>query len=1186
MPKLVQLHNHTQFSLLDGASKIDALVQKAVQDEMPAIGISDHGNMYGVPKFVLTCRKHGIQPVVGSELYITRGSRHEKRRAPRKEGDFQAESSTYHQILFAKNETGYKNLMKLTSLGFTEGYYYKPRIDHELLQKYHHGLIATTCCLASEVHQALLFRNEAEARKRFEWYLELFGEDYYIELQRHGLQAQDQNNQVLLRWAREYNVPVIATNDVHYVDEPDSEAHDLLLALQTAADLNDENRFRFTYDTDRSRLNPNFYFKTSAEMSELFHDVPHALENTVALAEKCHFAPEFNGELILPVYQIPEGFEDMDAYLAHLSWEGVREKYGEITADIQERVEHELAIIRQMGYAGYFLIVSEFTREARKRGVYVGPGRGSAAGSVVAYALGIIDIDPIKYSLFFERFLNPERVSPPDIDIDFDDEGREEVINFVVEKYGKQSVAQIITYGTMGPKTALRDVGRVMKIPLQKVDEIAKYVPERPDMSFELAFDPAHNPDHARDLVKARDEDPDENIRRMLRYAQTLEGTPRQVGIHAAGVIIAPGEVTDYVPVAINNTRDNTVITQFNGPMAEEAGLLKMDFLGLKTLSIIKTTLRNVKHTYEVEIDPDNIPLDDEATFKLYQAGNTVATFQFESEGMRKHLRSLKPTSLEDLIAMNALYRPGPMDNIPSFIRRKHGREAIQYPHPLLEPILENTYGIMVYQEQIMEAAKVLAGYTLGGADLLRRAMGKKKVEVMEQERVKFIEGARQHNAIPEDQANQIFELMAKFAGYGFNKSHAAAYSVLAFRTGYLKAHYPDAYMAAVLSHNLNDISKITFFIEECRTMGLQVLPPCINESRYDFSVSEPGKIRFGLGGIKGLGSNLAQGIIAERDENGPYASLFDMTARVESQLQNRRSLECLAKAGAFDNCMAGRNVHRAQYFHRLSTNDDRTALDLAVAYGQKMEELANTSQIDMFGSGAEDSGAGSLPEPALPEAEAFSILDQLNYEREVIGFYLSGHPLDRYEEEIGTRITCTLDELEQHKGKKNLTVAGIVTEARERITKGGTPFGNFTVEDKKGKLSFVLFNKDYGNWSGHLKVNNRLLLKGSYTTSKRNPSECEFRIKDVIYLEEVLEKHTRAIDIVIGLHALDSTLIEELWQLLQQYPGNCQVNFVVEKPETEHRVFLHSRNTRVEPNQELRTELKARNLKLALHAG
>ena len=849
------LHCHTQYSMLDGAASIKSLVNKSKESGMPAIAITDHGNMFGVPEFVNEAKKQGIKPIIGCEFYITPSGMDDRK-----------DRTRYHQVLLAKNMEGYKNLTKLCSLGYTDGLYYKPRIDKETLAEYSGGLIATTCCLASEINQTIINEGEEEARRIFEWYLDLFGDDYYVELQRHGLSDQDHCNEILTKWARQYSVKTIATNDCHYVEREDSEAHDVLLALQTNADINDPNRFRFT--DDNNNLNPEFYLKTPKEMQELFSDIPASVDNTNEIVEKIE-PIDLSSELLLPHYSIPDEYDSMSNYLRELTFRGAKKRYGEITQDIRERIEHELAIINEMDFAGYFLIVQDFTTEARNRGVFVGPGRGSAAGSLVAYCLGIINIDPLEYDLLFERFLNPERVSPPDIDIDFDDSGRQEVIDYVVEKYGREKVAQIVTYGTMKAKTAIRDVGRVLGVPLQEVNRIAKLFPERPGLdTFDKVLDPQKNPE-SHDQIEQLFHASDPQIAKMMRYARTLEGSARQTAIHAAGVIIAPGEISDYVPVALSKEKE--LITQYDGPSAEKCGLLKMDFLGLKTLSILKTSIDFVKENHGIEYKLDEIPLDDEKTFRLYQKGNTIGTFQFESDGMRKYLKQLKPTSLDDLIAMNALYRPGPMQFIPEYIDRKHGRKKVKYPHPDIQDILEPTYGIMIYQEQIMKVAQRMANYSLGEADLLRRAMGKKKKEVMDEQQEIFVNRAIE-NGVEEQKAVEIFDMMAEFANYGFNKSHSAAYSVVAYQTAFFKANYPSEYMASVLSHNMGDIDKVSKFIEECYHMGITVDPPNVNSGEGKF-VARDGRIQYGMEAIKGVGSNAVEELVEERKENGEYAT-------------------------------------------------------------------------------------------------------------------------------------------------------------------------------------------------------------------------------------------------------------------------------------------------------------------------
>jgi DNA polymerase-3 subunit alpha len=1170
----VHLHTHTEFSLLDGAARIEDLVQKACGCGMPAIGISDHGNLFGVPKFVLEARKKKLKPVVGSEFYLCDDHTVRAQRHGRDDG----EKGTFHQILFAKNETGYKNLLKLSSISYTEGFYYKPRIDRRLLEQHHEGLIATTCCLASEINQKILRGDEPGAEELFKWYLDLFGADYYVEIQRHGLRDQERTNQLLLTWAKRYGVKVIATNDVHYVNADDSEAHDLLLALQTGADYADPTRFRFTGDD--GRLNSSFFFKTPDEMAALFADQPDALANTLEIADKCDFSPALAGQLILPTYRVPEGYADMNAFLAELSWAGAVRRYGVLSTELSERITHELAVIKKQGYEGYFLIVQEFTSEARRRGVLVGPGRGSAAGSVVAYCLGITDIDPLQYDLLFERFLNPERISPPDIDIDFDDEGREEVIRFVVEKYGRQSVSQIITYGTMGAKTAIRDVGRVLGVPLAEVNRIAKLIPERPDIDFTKSLSSADNPDHADELTAAfASQDP--QIAKMLRLARALEGTARHTGIHAAGVIIAPGNISDYVPVAINNSKEKIVITQFDGPSAEKAGMLKMDFLGLKTLSILKTAVRAVKDTHGIELDMDSIPLTDAKTFELYQAGDTVATFQFESDGMRKYLRQLKPTVLEDLIAMNALFRPGPMNNIPLFIERKQGRSPIEYPHALLEPILKNTYGIMVYQEQIMQAAQVLAGYSLGQADLLRRIMGKKKPEDMAAERPKFIEGCAT-NGIGEEKASEIFDTMAKFAEYGFNKSHSAAYSLLAYRTAYLKAHYLPEYMMAVLSHWFDSTDKISFFIDETRRMGIAVLPPDINTSMLRFSVTRTAAngagetaaaIRFGLGAIKGLGEATAQAVLDERTTAGPFKSIYDFTARVPSKFYSKKVLECLAYAGAFD------SLGHDRWTYLPRELEDNTTLEIALQWGQREQAAKLSNQTSLFG-GPVDSEI-TFNEPPLIYREPGPLIAKLKLEKDVLGLYLSAHPLDKYRAELNAFASCGAGDIAQRKGE--IRVGGIIASVRDRVSQKGNRYGTYTLEDHNGSHEFSLFGNDYAKWKGFLEPGNCVFVTGRME-ARYQGADMELRVGEVRLLDTLMEERTVALTLHLPLAQLEPSLISRLHDTLANHPGQASVRFLVSESGMPKPLPLQSRALRVKPTTAVITELERLGITFHLH--
>jgi len=1138
------LHNHTQFSMLDGAASISQLIKKTKNNGMPGIAITDHGNMFGVPKFVNEAKKHDVKPIVGCEFYVTPSGMDDKK-----------DRTRYHQVLLAKNMTGYRNLSKLCSLGYTEGLYYKPRIDRPTLAEYSEGLIATTCCIASEINQTIINKSEKEARRIFEWYLNVFGDDYYIELQRHGLSDQDHCNEVLVRWAKEYNVKMIATNDCHYVNEEDSEAHDVLLALQTNADINDPNRFRFT--DDNNNLNTNFYLKTPEEMKELFSDVPSALDNTNEVIEKIDTL-DLSSELLLPHYSIPDEFESMDDYLRDLTYKGAKKRYGEIRQDVSERVEQELAIIKQMGFAGYFLIVQDFTTEARNRDVFVGPGRGSAAGSIVAYCLGIINIDPLKHDLLFERFLNPERVNPPDIDIDFDDHGRQEVIDYVIEEYGRRNVAQIVTYGTMKAKTAIRDVGRVLGVPLQEVNRITKLFPDQPGLNtFDKVLDKSRNPESA-DEIGDLFEHPDPQISKMMRYARTLEGSARQTGIHAAGVIIAPGEISEYVPVALS--KDKELITQYDGPNAEMCGLLKMDFLGLRTLSILKTAIEYVEENHGIHYELDEIPEDDEKTFELYQKGNTIGTFQFESDGMRKYLKQLKPTSLDDLIAMNALYRPGPMQFIPEYIDRKHGRKEVEYPHPDLEELLKPTYGIMIYQEQIMKAAQKIANYSLGEADLLRRAMGKKKKEVMAEQREIFTKRAIE-NGVTEDKAEELFDIMAEFANYGFNKSHSAAYSVVAYQTAFFKANYPAEYMAAVLSHNMGDIDKVSKFIEECYRIGITVDPPNINTGRGKF-VSVDGRIQYGMEAIKGVGSNAVEEVVKERHENGKFESVYDFARRIDSRICNKRTLESLFQAGAFDTL----NTNRRQLIQHM---------DVILSYGSRVQEMEDSNQSDLFGDGGDS--ASAIDEPKLDPVESWSNIERLNKERELIGFYLSGHPLDKYKEDVKLFCSHTLDPgtLQDLDDRTEVRTAGIITEVKRVTDKKGRPFAFLQMEDLHGTIEVIAFNDVYDRNMGMIQVDTLVVIDGHIDTRRGHPQIIADNFERI---ESMREKYQDQIELKLDIDTkyVDDSDLEEMAALFRKHQGQTNVRFNVLSKEAKRPFAMHVRKFVVDPNEELMGGLRS----------
>ncbi|HEX6981840.1 MAG TPA: DNA polymerase III subunit alpha [Balneolaceae bacterium] len=1138
------LHCHTQFSMLDGAASISQLIKKSKKYEMPGIAITDHGNMFGVPQFVNEAKKEGVKPVIGCEFYITPSGM-----------DNRKDRTRYHQVLLAKNMTGYKNLSKLCSMGYTGGLYYKPRIDKQTLAEHAEGLIATTCCLASEINQTIIKEGEAEAREIFEWYLNLFGDDYYIELQRHGLNDQDRCNEVLVKWAKEFNVKMIATNDCHYVEKEDSEAHDILLALQTNADINDPKRFRFT--DDNNNLNTDFYLKTPEEMKELFSDLPSAVDNTSEIIEKVDDI-NLSSELLLPHYHIPDEFSSMDDYLKALTFRGAKKRYGEITQAVTERIEQELGIIKKMGFAGYFLIVQDFTTEARKRNVFVGPGRGSAAGSIVAYCLGIINIDPLKHDLLFERFLNPERVSPPDIDIDFDDHGRQEVIDYVVDEYGRSNVAQIVTYGTMKAKTAIRDVGRVLGVPLQEVNRITKLFPDHPGLNtFDKVLDKSRNSETADELQQLF-EHPDPQVQKMMRFARTLEGSARQTGIHAAGVIIAPGEISNYVPVALS--KDKELITQYDGPNAEDCGLLKMDFLGLKTLSILKTSIEFVEENHGIRYDLDELPEHDEKTFELYQKGNTIGTFQFESDGMRKYLKQLKPTSLDDLIAMNALYRPGPMQFIPEYIDRKHGRSKVEYPHPDLEELLKPTYGIMIYQEQIMKAAQKIANYSLGEADLLRRAMGKKKRKVMAEQREIFTRKAID-NGVSEKKAEELFDIMAEFANYGFNKSHSAAYSVVAYQTAFFKANYPAEYMAAVLSHNMGDIDKVSKFIEECYQNGMKVDPPNINTGAGKF-VAVDGRIQYGMEAIKGVGSNAVAELVKERKANGKFESIYDFARRVDSRVCNKRTLESLIQAGAFDTL----NSNRRQLLQNI---------EIVISYGARVQEMENSDQSDLFGDGS--GSASAIDEPKFEPVKNWSNIERLNKERELIGFYLSGHPLNKYREDVEMFCSHSLDrdELERLSDRTEVRCAGIITQVKRVSDKKGRPFAFVQMEDVKGNVEVIAFSETYDRYLGMIQVDTLVVVDGTIDTRRGKP---QIIANSFERIESLREKYQDKIQLELDIDTsrINNGDLEKVAALFEQHKGQTNVSLNVLSCEAKKPFAMHVRKFVIDPNDELLKGLKS----------
>ncbi len=1250
MEPFIHLHVHTQYSLLDGQASIDALINKAYDDGMRAIAVTDHGNMFGIKEFFNKVNKKNgkvqgtikdlqkelktlgakeertdeenarlaeipgllekaqgdlFKPIIGCECYCARNHRLQKTEKEDRSG--------WHLIVLAKNMTGYKNLIKIVSQSWTDGFYGRPRIDKELLEQHREGLIVCSACLGGEIPQKIMHGNIHAAEEAVLWFKQLFGEDYYLELQRHETHRADADqtvykhqvevNKVLIELAHKHGVKIIATNDVHFVNEEDADAHDRLICLSTGKDLNDPNRMRYTKQE---------WMKTTAEMNQIFGDIPDALRNTLEIADKVEFYSIDSGP-IMPTFNIPEDFgteegyrqklteqdlfdeftrdengnvvlsqADAEAkikklggydklyrikleadYLAKLTYEGAKPRYGDPLSDeVKERLNFELHIMKTMGFPGYFLIVQDFIRAAREElGVSVGPGRGSAAGSAVAYCLGITKIDPIKYDLLFERFLNPDRISLPDIDTDFDDDGRGEVLRWVTEKYGAERVAHIITYGTMATKSAIKDVARVEKVPLAESNRLAKLVPDKiPDMKkFKLKDAIEYVPE-----LKEAANGTDPLVRDTLKYAQMLEGNVRNTGVHACGVIIGRYDISDVVPVSTakdKDTGEEMLVTQYEGSVIEETGLIKMDFLGLKTLSIIKDAIENVRLTTGHDLDIDHISLEDPATYKLYCEGKTTGTFQFESAGMQKYLKELQPSKFEDLIAMNALYRPGPMDYIPSFIARKQGKEEIRYDIPVMERYLKDTYGITVYQEQVMLLSRLLANFTRGESDALRKAMGKKLIEKMNALKTKFLSGGKA-NGYEEATLNKIWADWEKFASYAFNKSHATCYSWVAYQTAYLKANYPSEYMAAVLSRSLSNIADITKFMDECKAMGIQVLGPDVNESILKFSVDKQKNIRFGMGAIKGVGESAVQNIIEERKKNGPYKDLFDFVERVNLSACNKKNIESLALAGAFDNF----HVQRESFF--LDNGKGETFLDVLVRYGNKYQTDKATAANSLFG----DENFVAIAKPEIPHAERWSDLERLNKEKDLVGIYLSAHPLDEYR--IILQYVCNtgmaeLNDKETLVGREVLA-GGIVTGFREGTTKTGNPFGILKVEDFTGSGEIALFGQDYIEYSKYGKPGMYLLISGKMEARKYNDKIFDFRISSIKLLPNEKDKLIENIRITVPIHDLDEPMINELSTLIKNNPGNSLLYFRVVDGSNNIALNLFSQNVRLKITKEL----------------
>ncbi|WP_194777045.1 DNA polymerase III subunit alpha [Pararhodonellum marinum] len=1172
------LHVHTQYSVLQATSEIPALIQKAKEFKMPAIAMTDHGNMMGAFHFVKEALMHDIKPIVGCEFNICK-DRYNK----------SSKDDGFQTVLLAKNKGGYHNLAKLASYANTQGFYYVPRIDRQLLQEYKGDLIATTGGLWGEIPFLILNVGETQAEEAFLWWKEQFGEDFYVELNRHGIPEEEKVNEVLLQLAHKHGVKYFAANNTYYNQKTDAKAHDILLCVKDGELVEKPKKyigkrgreFRYGFPNDE------FYFKSPDEMKQLFADLPEAIFCTDEIVDKIE-TYKLAREVLLPKFEIPDEFTDPEdaldggkrgenAYLRHLTYEGAKKRYGEITEEIKERLDFELSTIERTGYPGYFLIVQDFTGEARKMGVAVGPGRGSAAGSAVAYCTGITNVDPIAYDLLFERFLNPDRVSLPDIDIDFDDEGRQKVIDYVIQKYGSSQVAQIITYGTMAAKSAIRDTARVLNLPLSEADRLAKLVPDiKLKALFELAGDKvklgiklknnAENIQKAEELIRlSKNHD---EMAKTINQAKVLEGSVRNVGIHACGVIITPNDITNFVPVAL--AKDSEMFcTQFDNSVVESAGLLKMDFLGLKTLTLIKDAVKIVKERHGIELDPENFPIEDEKTYELFQKGETVGIFQYESAGMQKYMRELKPTVFADLIAMNALYRPGPLEYIPSFIRRKHGMEPISYDLEDMKEYLEETYGITVYQEQVMLLSQKLAGFTKGEADVLRKAMGKKQKDVLDKMKPKFIEqaSAKGHDA---KKLEKIWKDWEAFASYAFNKSHSTCYAWIAYQTAYLKAHYPAEYMASVLSNNMNDITQVTFFMEECKRMGIAVLGPDVNESKNGFTVNKEGQVRFGLAAIKGAGNAAVDSIIEEREKSGTYANIFDFTKRVNSRALNKKTLEALAMAGGFD-CFP--QHHRRQYLE--APEGDVTLLEKAVKYAAKVQQEADSAQVSLFGGG----NGMEVPLPSIPSMEPFSQLQQLNIEKEVVGLYISGHPLDQFRVEFDAFTNTPLTAFANIEGlrqkRENIKAAGIVTSFAHRTTKTGKPFGTLTMEDYHGGHTFFLFGEDYVRFKEYFMTGWFLYITGSVHPNKWKENEFEFKINNVMLLSEVRGKMVKGIRVNIDLDDLSLEIMEKLEKITQKYKGEAKLFINVIDNKENITLDLMSTKYAIDPSNEMIKELE-----------
>ncbi len=1156
MIPFVHLHVHSQYSILDGQAPVKALVDKAIADGMRGMAITDHGNMFGIKEFhdyVTKLNKkcaegqEKFKPIIGCEVYVAERDRHEhldKRDIGR------------HLILLAKNLKGYKNLIKIVSHAWTEGFYSHPRTDHSELEKYHEGVICCSACLGGEVPQLIMSGRMNEAREVIKWFKNIFGDDYYLELQRHKATVARANhetyekqclvNDALIQFAKELDIKLICTNDSHFVNEEDADAHERLICLSTGKKLTDEKVMLYSKQE---------WFKTQAEMNEVFADIPETLQNTNEILDKIEIY-SIDHAPILPDFPLPDGFKDEDDYLRYLVYEGAKERWPDMDDEHRERIEFELETIKNMGFPGYFLIVQDYIRMAPKLGCTVGPGRGSAAGSAVAYCLGITKIDPMKYDLLFERFLNPDRISLPDIDTDFDDDGRAAVLNYVTEKYGAEKVAHIVTYGTMAAKSAIKDVARVEDLSVAESNRLAKFIPSSPnempeDKNGKRYKITVKNCLECFDDFRAELNNDDPRVGETIRFAEKLEGSVRNTGVHACGVIIGRDDITDWVPVstATDSDGERIIVTQYEGGVIESTGLIKMDFLGLKNLSIIKEALAGIKLNHGIDIDIEKIPIDDPKTYELYCKGRTAGTFQFESAGMQKYLIELHPTCFEDLIAMNALYRPGPMDYIPSFINRKQGREPIEYDIPCMEKYLKETYGITVYQEQVMLLSRQLAGFTRGQSDTLRKAMGKKQIEKMNELETLFYEGGEK-NGHDKKVLNKIWEDWKKFASYAFNKSHATCYSWVAYQTAYLKANYPSEYMAAVLSSNLNDVDKLSKYMDECRSMGIEVLGPNINESYKNFSATRDGRIRFGLAGIKGVGTGCVDSIVQERDKNGPFKDIFDFVQRINQGACNRKALESMALAGAFDDF---KEITREAFFEVNPRGEAYS--ETLMRFGQKYQASQQEMQNSLFGS----FGAIEVATPPIPNAEPWSQLERLNRERDLVGMYLSAHPLDPYYMEVTYGCNTPLAEVNSHNGEldKELTMGGLVVDFQTRMGKKGGQFGILKIEDYSGSFEFMLFGNKFVDYQKFGVSGLAIVVKGAY--EKGYGDNIRFNVRSIDLLDNLKGKMVK--NLVITLRDSDLGNVDFLQQNLgAQGDNRCELYFRMKDQKSGNFVMLRSR--------------------------